>query len=278
LSAVTPFKEKRMEAFKLFKLGFITFMVAALTACGGGGGSSPAFTTQPSVVGTAPAAPTTPTVPTTPVVTPTVVTFTASTLCASGPALTSTVSQAAANALVPGNCPALPATAYAATSVVVGSGTLTLSVNNLPAGFTGGVLSASANVPSNQSVWNLVPTTTGNASATLRAGSAAPVFASTYTGVIEMNFAGAPSASKIITFTTGADPMMMTDLLNQVTRFIVPIGIQKVVPSTELPMTCLKVTDSCFLTAVMSGQALLIDLNPWVIPKNSHNSLLKSST
>lgn len=40
---------------------------------------------------------------------------------------------------------------------------------------------------------------------------------------------------------------------------ITPQGVQKVVPSNELPMTCLKVTDSCFLAAVLTGQVLLID-------------------
>ena len=57
-------------------------MIAAtaimLTACGGGAGGTPT------------------------------VTYTATSVCASGPALTSTVSQAAANARVPADCPALP--------------------------------------------------------------------------------------------------------------------------------------------------------------------------
>jgi hypothetical protein len=71
------------------------------------------------------------------VVTPpgtTVITYTAATLCASGPALTSTVSQAAANALVPSACPVLPASAYADTTVAVGTSTLTLGSTHLPAG------------------------------------------------------------------------------------------------------------------------------------------------
>lgn len=76
-----------------------------LTACGGGGGT----TTPPATGGT----------------------YTATSLCASGPALTSTVSQAAANALVPNSCPAVPTTGV--TVNVVGG---MLVVNGLPPGVT----------------------------------------------------------------------------------------------------------------------------------------------
>lgn len=250
--------------------GAMVLIVATLlmlTACGGGGGGDSA------PVGTTPSTPTTPVV-TQPGITPTVTTFTAITLCASGPALTSTLSQAAANALVPGNCPALPASAYAATSVAAGSGTLTLTVSNLPSGFTGGTLAATKVTPSLTSNWDLVPTTTGNASATLRAGSAAVSFATVYNGTIEMNFVGAPSASKTITFTTGADPSIVVctapAMLNAANTCISPpaatgytwnsvikawvanVGV-RVFGANMLPVTCVNVGDACWLENVANG-------------------------
>ena len=222
-----------------------TLVFVALTACGGGGG------------GDAPAPVVTPPVGNSNGVPTTTLTYTATPFCTSGPALTSTVSQAAANALVPGNCPALPASAYASTSVVVGSGTSTLSVNNLPAGFVGGSLALTKETPSNTSYLDLVPTTTGNASATLRQGSAALSYGTVYNGTIEMNFAGAPSASKTITFTTGADPAV--NALTQAKAKIVPMGVQVKVPATELPASVTKTTDAGFLSGVLNGTVMLID-------------------
>ncbi len=241
-----------------------TLIVVALTACGGGGGGAPAST--PPVGGGG-----TDTVVITP---PVVVTYTAANLCASGPALTSTVSQAAANALVPGNCPALLASAYASTSVVVGSGKLTLSVNNLPAGFTGGVLMVSRNVPSTQSIWDIIPSTTGNGTAKFRDGSATPLYASVYQGVLEMNFVGAPSASKTITFTTDADPSIVVCTApamlttantcisppaatgytwNSVVKvWVADRGIY-VTSINTLPATCLNIGDACYLAKAADG-------------------------
>ena len=222
-----------------------TLVVVALTACGGGGGGdSPAVGGTPPVVVTPPGGTQS-------------VTFTASTPCASGPALTSTVSQAAANALVPSACPTLPASVLAQANVVVGSGTLNISVTGLPAGFTGGTVAATKVTPSTTSYWDLVPTTTGNASATLRQGSAALSYGTVYNGSIMRNFVGAPSASKTITFTTGADPAVTA--LTQAKAMIVPMGVQVKVPSTELPASVTKTTDVGFLTGVQNGTVMLID-------------------
>lgn len=199
----------------LFETAFVVLSLTILTACGGGGGggAGPTFSGGSEV--TPPVGGNTPTM---------TVTYTATSMCASGPNLTSTVSQLAANALVPSACPALPASVLAQANVVVGSGTLNISVTGLPAGFTGGTLSATKVTPSTTSNWDLVPTTTGNASATLRAGSAALSFATTYNGSIMMNFAGAPSASKTITFTTGADPVVALTWPANVTN-LVEVGI-----------------------------------------------------
>ena len=185
-----------MKNSKVFTALAALALIAALAACGGGGGGGPTGGSGGGEV-------TPPVVVNTPTMT---ITYTATSMCASGPNLTSTVSQLAANALVPSACPALPASVLAQANVVVGSGTLNISVTGLPAGFTGGTLAATKVTPSTTAFWDLIPTTTGNASATLRAGSAAVSFNTVYNGSIMMNFAGAPSASKTITFTTGADP------------------------------------------------------------------------
>ncbi len=97
-----------------------TLVVVALTACGGGGGGGAA----PSGGGVAPVDPGTTTV----VITPTI--YTAATLCASGPALTSTVSQAVANALVPDSCPTV---STVGVGVSIGTGNM-LTITGLPVG------------------------------------------------------------------------------------------------------------------------------------------------
>lgn len=98
-----------------------TLVVVTLTACGGGGGGA-----APSGGGVAPVDPGTPTV----IITPTV--YTAATLCASGPALTSTVSQSAANALVPDSCPTV---STVGVGVSIGAGNM-LAITGLPVGVT----------------------------------------------------------------------------------------------------------------------------------------------
>ena len=188
---------------------------AVLTGCGGGSAGAPTGPTPQAGggSGTDTVVITTPTVVVTPVI------YIAATSCASGPALTSTVSQAAANALVPSGCPALPATAYTNTQVVatVTSGTLTLTVTNLPAGFVSGVLTATGPASGGVSDVN------ANGSVAPRPGSSAD-WATTYTGNLVMNFAGAPSASKTITFVTPANPVLSVTWPANITKLI-EVGI-----------------------------------------------------
>ena len=251
-----------MKNSKVFTALAALALIAALAACGGGGGGAgPTFSGGGEV--------TTPVGGNTPTMT---ITYTATSMCASGPNLTSTVSQLAANALVPSACPALPASVLAQANVVVGSGTLNISVTGLPAGFTGGTLAATKVTPSTTAFWDLIPTTTGNASATLRAGSAAVSFNTVYNGSIMMNFAGAPSANKTITFTTGADPAVTA--LTQAKDAIIPQGVQKVIPATEVPTSVTLVTDKGFLDCVVSGCVLLIDTGD----KMSNTSVIANRT
>ena len=97
-------------------------LIAFLTACGGGGGGAPAGPTPPTGGGSG----TDTVVVTTPTMT---VTYTATTSCASGPNLTSTVSQAAADALVPSSCPTVPT-----VGVAVSIATDMLAITGLPGG------------------------------------------------------------------------------------------------------------------------------------------------
>ena len=78
-----------------------------------------------------------------------------------------------------------------------------------------------------------------------RQGSAALSYGTVYNGSIMMNFVGAPSASKTITFTTGADPAVTA--LTQAKDTIIPQGVQKVIPATEVPTSVTLVTDKGFL-------------------------------
>jgi hypothetical protein len=87
----------------------LSLLALTLAACGGGGSST---TTPPAAT-----------------------IYTASTACASGPALTSTVSQAAADALVPASCPALT-TAQLSSIAVNRSATGALTLAGLPTGVT----------------------------------------------------------------------------------------------------------------------------------------------
>jgi hypothetical protein len=191
-------------------------LITLLAACGGGGGGDAPVGVTPPVV-------------TSPAVT---VTYTATAMCASGPALTSTVSQVAADALVPNACPALPATAYAATTVVAGSGTLSLTVTGLPAGFVNGVLTATG--LASGGTWDVVATAAG-ITVTPRAGAATD-WATSYSGTLVMNFAGAPSASKTITFTTPAAPVTFAWTAS-VKTLVEPANVNGVLVSSNLAVT-----------------------------------------
>ena len=184
---------KSKIALALAALALIT-----LAACGGGGSTTPPVVITPGT---------------------TTVIYTATTLCASGPALTSTVSQLAADALVPDACPALPATAYANTQVVasVNNGTLTLTVTNLPAGFVSGVLTASSGSTGG------VADVNASGSVVTRPGSSIN-WATNYTGTLVMNFANAPAITIAGSFVTPAiavvpvvctAPAMRNNIINQ---------------------------------------------------------------
>jgi hypothetical protein len=241
-----------------------TLVVVALTACGGGGGSGAA----PATGGNPPGGSGTDTVV---VTTPTMtVTYTATNSCWSGPNLTSTVSQAAANALVPNACPALPATEYSATSVVPSTSTLTLTINNLPAVFTDGVLTATG--LASGGTWDVVSTATG-ITVTPRGGTSLN-WVTSYSGNLVMNFAGAPSASKTITFTTGADPSVVVCTApamlttantcisppaatgytwNAVVKVWVADRGVYITSINTLPATCLNIGDACYLANAADG-------------------------
>jgi predicted small lipoprotein YifL len=241
------------------KTALVALALVTLTACGGGGGgdSAPAPVAPPPVGGT------------------TSVTYTATALCASGPALTSTVSQAAANALVPNACPALPATAYAATTVVAGSGTLTLNVTILPAGFVNGVLTATG--LASGGTWDVVATATG-ITVTPRAGTATD-WATTYSGTLGMCFTNAPCVTKNITFTTGVNPAptctapaMLTSAKtcisppaatgytwnNIMKAWIADIGVL-VTGANTLPAACVTIGDACWLESVANGTVKFVN-------------------
>ena len=246
---------KSKIALALAALALIT-----LAACGGGGSTPP--TTPPT---------TTPPV----VITPgtTTVIYTATTLCASGPALTSTVSQLAADALVPDACPALPATAYANTQVVasVNNGTLTLTVTNLPAGFVSGVLTASSGSTGG------VADVNASGSVVTRPGSSIN-WATNYTGTLVMNFANAPAITIAGSFVTPViavvpvvctAPAMRNNIINQCITapaatgytwnnivgggiWVADIGVL-VTGANLLPATSFVIGDAAWLTAAANG-------------------------
>jgi hypothetical protein len=139
-------------------------VLTALTACGGGGGSTPA---------------------------PVPVIYTAAKACADNSKPTIRLSQADADAKVLGSCPAFAASAYALTAVVVADGTLAPVVKDLPAGTTSGVLTATC--PTAGGMWDI--DATGKATARSRTSLNWQLSS---TGNLAMSFAGAPSVTKTI--------------------------------------------------------------------------------
>ena len=201
-----------------------------LTACGGGGGT----TTPPATGGT----------------------YTATSLCASGPALTSTVSQAAANALVPNSCPAVPTTGV--TVNVVGG---MLVVNGLPPGVT--VATSSFTAISGGST--VVFTNGALTSGTLLSGATY-----TYSGA-QVTFTNAPNVIIAGTFVSPVIVVCIAPAMlntanacisapaatgytwnSAVKVWVADRGIY-ITSINTLPAACLNINDACYLAQAANG-------------------------
>ena len=148
------------------KTALAALTLVTLAACGGGGGATTAI------------APTTPVNPTLPTI------FTATTQCASGPALTSTLSQAAANARVPGDCPAVSTVGVGVSiagnmlsvtglpaSLVVSSSSLTATSGASVVTYTNGALTSGTLLSAATYTYNGARVTLANAPAITLAGT-----------------------------------------------------------------------------------------------------------
>ncbi len=220
----------------------LTLVALTLAACGGGGGGS----------GT-PA-----------------VTYTSASTCAGGAALTSTVSQAAANALVPASCPAATAAQLAAITVTrAAAAPSAITAAGLPAGWTltGGTATFTPIAPTTGAA------VTGSISA---AGVITPngtLPAGSYTVAANLTFANAPATSVTRTVVV---PAVCTapSAVNAVTNtcitppaatgytynpnlggggaFVANIGVL-VTGANTLPAACLTVGDACWVQSVQNG-------------------------
>ncbi|MEY4507816.1 MAG: hypothetical protein RL297_2394 [Pseudomonadota bacterium] len=186
-------------AFDTLWLIIVAVSAAILTACGGGGGGS------------------SDTPPTTP---PTTTTYTSAKTCHNGQRPTSTVSQAAADALVPNSCPAIPTTGV--TVSVVGG---VLVVNGLPSGVT--IASSSLTATNGSSV--VVYTNGALVSGTLMSGTY------TYSGAA-VTFTNAPAVTLAGTFLSPVPPPVVfnwpTDIKN-----LVEVGIVNGTVTPSLAIT-----------------------------------------
>jgi hypothetical protein len=185
-------------AFDTLWLIIVAVSAAILTACGGGGGGS------------------SDTPPTTP---PTTTTYTSAKTCHNGQRPTSTVSQAAADALVPNSCPAVPTTGV--TVSVVGG---VLVVNGLPSGVT--IASSSLTATNGSSV--VVYSNGALVSGSLISGTY------TYSGAT-VTFTNAPAVTLAGTFLSPVTPVVFnwpTDIKN-----LVEVGIVNGTVTPSLAIT-----------------------------------------
>jgi hypothetical protein len=177
--------------------------LATLAACGGGGAGSSS---------------------TSPVVT----TYTAATACASGPALTSTVSQAAADALVPAACPALTSAQLSAIAVNR-SATGALTLTGLPTGvawsaksvtFTKGSTSVTGTV---DAAGNITPTSALAAGTWTVTFTGQPALAPAVTNLTLASVV-VPAAATPLTTRLTAQGTLVTTAVSGMNTVSLPIG------------------------------------------------------
>lgn len=238
----------------------IAIIAAALTGCGGGSAGAPTGPTPQAGggSGTDTVVITTPTVVVTPVI------YIAATSCASGPALTSTVSQAAANALVPDSCPTV---STVGVGVSIGAGNM-LAITGLPVGVT--VSSSTVTMVSGGSTLIFV-------NGVLTSGTPLSNATYTFSGAV-IKLANAPAitiAGTTVSPVIAAVPVvcvapaMRNSLINQCItapaatgytwNSVVAGGVWVanrgvyVIGVNTLPATCLNIGDTCYLAKSADG-------------------------
>jgi hypothetical protein len=245
---------------KLFtnKTTLAALALATLAACGGGGGSSA-------------------------VTPPAATTYTASTTCATGPALTSTVSQAAADALVPASCPALTSAQLSAIAVNR-SATGALTLTGLPTGvawsaksvtFTKGSTSVTGTV---DAAGNITPTSalaagTWTVTFTGQPALAPAVTNLTLTSVIVPVVLAPCVAPNVNNTVTGACVTVPTGYtfnpnLGGGGAAVANIGVL-VTGANTLPAACLTVGDACWVSSVQNGTIKFVNSGVTIAPINN---------
>jgi hypothetical protein len=227
------------EVGNAIKTTLLLALLAILAACGGGGSSEPA---QPFVIAPPP---------------PVTFTYTAKKPCAIGPALTSTVSQSAADELVPGGCPPVPTTGLMVSIVgdkLVISGTpagVAVKNSNLTATNGASTVTYVDGVKTSGTLLSDAIYTFVGASATFNSAGLT-TFAGTFTSPVIAMVCTAPAM--LTTANTCISPPAATGYAWNafIKAWVANVGVRVFNPNL-LPVECKEVGDGCWVANVANG-------------------------